>query len=580
MADINIKVNGDASSAQNAMRDTSKSLGLSVAAWQELGAQIKKVGDVVVKFALDSVKAYAESERVTRQLSRVAGEYTEALEAQAEALSVINAVDDDVIKQQQVLLAQWGGVGAATSKVTQAVIDYAAYTRQDAIAATQDLIRNVESGGVGMAKLGLHFKATGDKGKDLAAVVEMIGKKMGGAGAADAQSLAGQLRLAEMAFEDVQKSFGSLIGAMESKFGVLDKVAGAMRGIARAVGSIDSVGDLFEVLSPGGIAAAAVSGATLPPLAPSDAGLPGISTVKGRTNKGMRADASGTSQADLDDESLERTKKFYASLDDIEEHANQKEKEDYAKDLEMSAKRVELAEQESAERVKVRQEMLRKIEKENAEHAEKMEKEAAAAQAKAEKEARQNIEAKEKQWKATGDQIGAAFVNALSSQLEKLADGGEFDAAQFIGSILSTVFAVAASAIGSAYGMPAVGAAIGNLGAMGIQAGFGELSRSNRRASNMPQKYHSGGWIGGDEHLSITQEGERVLSRQEVSVMGGKQAVDRAAKGGGSPGVNVYVSALNAKSVAESVETDFGLGLRRALRNGRGNVGLMGMVPA
>lgn len=583
MADINFRVTGDASSGTAAMGEMNQSLGKSVVVWGEVAAAAKKAGQMV----LEAVKAYAESERITKQLTRVAGEYTDELEAQAQALSRVNAVDDDVIKQQQVMLAQWGGVGAATSKVTQAVLDYAAATGQDAVGATQDLIRNVESGGTGMAKLGIHFEATGDKSKDLARLVDALGKKFGGAGAADADSLSGHLRTAEIAFDDLKKTVGGFFGAIEAKFGVMEKLAGAIRGITAGIANADGPLEAFNALTPGGLMVNAVQGARGqlgqgPEL--TDAGLPGIDSVQGLTNKGMKAlqaaAAAAKSQADLNDESLERTKKFYEDLERIEEHAAQQDQQQYADELQMSAKRVEADIKEANERVKVRADMLAKIEKENAEAAEREAKQQKQLEDKAAKDTAERTKQKAEEAQRTGDAIGAAFVNALTSQLEKLAAGGEFDAASFIGDVLSSVFAVAASAIGTAYGMPALGAAIGNLGATGIRAGFGALSSSAKRARNTPTyhdggwvgglpSYHDGGWINGQEQLAVLRRNERVLTPEEVGSMGGPRAVDSMAKGGGGRMV-FNINALDAKSFADSMEGQGGRGMQNALRSGRG----------
>ena len=592
MSDLTLNINGNASGAVDAFNDAGNAagklgddVGKSVAQWQELANVAKQAVSAVVKFGVDAVRAFAEAERVQRQLTRVAGEYSDALDAQARALSRLNAVDDDVIKQSQVLLAQWGGVGAATSKVTQAVLDYAAATGQDAVGATQDLIRNVESGGVGLAKLGVHFKTTGDKSKDLAALVDALGKKFGGAGATDAASLSGQLKLADLAFEDTKKSFGGLIGAIESKVGILDKVAGALRGIAEAVGKVDSFGSAAALFSQHGLLTAALTGVYAKPEAPSDAGLPGINTVTGQTNKAMK-DAAGAgkkTQAELDDEDLERAKKLYRDLDSIEQHAAEQE----AKLL--------------AEREKARQQFVDNLEKQSGEAwdaIEKQEQEAARVAKKLDEEAMKALEASQKdalhraqerarQWKAAGDQIGAAFVGALTEQLQKLSAGGEFDPAAFIGDILSSVFAIAASAIGTAYGMPALGAAIGNLGAMGIKAGFNAASTKKKPTyhsggwvgdeAQLP-RFHSGSWIGPDEQQAILQHGERVLSRREVSAMGGSGAVDRAARGGGS--LQVTINAIDSRSAAEAFERDLGRSVRRAAASGRGDLArLLGVNP-
>lgn len=632
MTDLNLRINGDASGAVSAFNDAGgaaeglgEDVGKSVVKWQELANVAKAAAEMVVRFGVDAVKAYAESERVQRQLARAAGDYADVLDDQAEALSRLYAVDDDIIKQSEVLLTQWGGVGAATKEVEEAILNYAAATGQDAVGATQDLIRNVESGGVGLAKLGVHFTATGDKGKDLAAAVAALNAKFGGAATADAESLTGSLRGAGLAFDDLQKSIGESIAGFMQESGAVGVLTSALREMNEFITQKRARGELDEKIRALDLAnakqaladaqyelnEAMMEGqsdtiikmftedmdraqAKLDALVGKSKEL-SLPSVTGTTNKGMHDAAAEAAK-----KSLTLTKEYVqeetaAVKDGMAEQSvtiEQQNEESLEADRQMYAQALEEQRKASDAEAKAaldswkQQAAIKKAEQE------KMLKDEEEAEKRATEEARRNLEAKERQWKATGDQIGAAFVNALSDQLAKLADGGEFDAAQFVGSILSAVFSIAASAIGTAYGMPALGAAIGNLGSMGIQAGFGEMSRSNRSRGNMPKKFHSGGWvgdeatlpryhsgswIGADEHAAILQSGERVLSRNEVQRMGGKGGVDSAAKGG--PSLTVNISALNAKSVAESVESDFGLGLRRAIRAGRGNVGLMGMVP-
>jgi hypothetical protein len=226
-----------------------------------------------------------------------------------------------------------------------------------------------------------------------------------------------------------------------------------------------------------------------------------------------------------------------------------------------------------------------------------MEREAVAATLKAEEDRLHAAEAalrrQEQAWHNAGDQIGAAFVNALSDQLSELASGGEFDAAVFVGEILAATISIAATAIGSAYGQPALGAAIGNLAAMGVRAGAGAISASNKQR---PKKYHSGGVINGelvddwpryhsggllpDERPIIAQTGEYVASRNEVARAGGPRATKELLRSGGRPSVVVNVTALDALSAARSFVGDVGEGLKQAVRSGHGAVpALLGVQP-
>lgn len=625
MADIRLNVTGNSSGGVAAMDEAKDAAERSEKAFKKLAAGAAAAAAAVVAFTVSSIKAFADSERVQKQLTRAAGEYSEALGEQAEALSRLYAVDDDLIKQSETLLVQWGGVGAATKKTEKAILDYAAATGQDAVAATQDLIRNVESGGKGLAKMGVHFEVTGKKGADLASAVDALGKKFGGAAAADASSLTGQTHAASLAFVDLQKAFGGMVSDLLTKGGAITKITAAIRELtaelftssaskqaeskewleqqaqvwrdhlsgklvaykdhqAGIVFSFEEaqqkLADIEAKLNPGSLNAA------------FDGTKP--NTVTGKTNDQMKQDeadakAHATKTNEIQEKNAEEWKKYLQGMDDLEETARVKDQENYADELEMSAKRVEMAVEEGEKRTQIRRDLLLEIEKDNATHAEKMAKDAMKAEDAATKDALERTRKMRKQAQDVGDQIGAAFVNALASQLAKLAEGGEFDVTMFVGDILAATFSIAATAIGTAYGQPALGAAIGNLGAMGIRAGSSALSANEKKAKANPQyhdggwvgapRHHSGSWIGSDEERAILQTGERVLSRREVGTMGGAGMVDKMAKGGSSR-IVINVSALDAKSAAESLEGQVGKGLRRAIQSGRGDLpALFGMGP-
>lgn len=628
MADIRLNVTGDSSGGVAAMDDMADAVGKSNVKWQEMANAAKMAAKAVVDFVKESVKQYAESERIQKQLTRVAGEYTDALSDQAEALSRLYAVDDDIIKQSETLLVQWGGVGAATKKTEKAILDYAAATGQDAVAATQDLIRNVESGGKGLAKMGVHFEVTGKKGADLASAVDALGKKFGGAAAADANSLTGQTNAAALAFADLQKAFGGMVSELVAKGGTITKITAAIRELTAELftSSASKQAESREFLEQqaqvwrdhlsGKLVAykdhqagivfsfeeaqqklAAIEAKLNPQSLNSafDGSKP--NTVTGKTNAQMQAELAAAKEhaaqaQDIQEKNVENWRKSLKEMEAADDESRAKEREDYADELKMSADRVEVALKEAEKIVEIRRGMLLQVEEDNAKHAEKMAKDTARLQQKQDAEQKDNARKQAAEWERAADAIGAGFVNALSAQLEKLASGGEFDTAQFVGDILAITFAAAATAIGSANGAPALGAAIGNIGAIGIRAGAAAISadeKKAKRAANTKKyhdggwvgapRYHSGTWIGSDEERAILQTGERVLSRTEVGAMGGAHAIDKMAKGGSSR-IVVNVSALDAKSAAEAFETETGKGLRRALRTGRGDLpAILGMGP-
>lgn len=626
MADLTLNINGNASGASAALRDAGGAVsdlgddvGKSVIKWQEFANVTKQAVAAVVKFGVDAVKAYAESERVQKQLTRVAGQYADALGEQAEAMSRLYAVDDDIIKQSQTMLAQWGGVGAATEATTKAILDYAAATGQDATTATQDLIRNVESGGVGLAKMGVHFKATGDKGKDLAAAVEALNKKFGGAAKTNANTLEGSLTAAGLAFDDFKKGIGQAIGDMIQASGIVPRLTKQIRDLkdslftstmAKKAESQDFIREqvkIFEDILSGRMkgfnekglemtfeeaqAKLAEWSAKLKSEVPDFSGAGALPPVTGLTNRGGKdAEAQAEKMKAVREKNLEDTRAYFKRDEELADQAAAEQRQSYADELNNTANFVKDRLKLDEETAKAREQIRIEDEKRAAESAERQAKHAAEVQERSAKEEKERLDKREAQAKSAGDAIGAAFVNAMADQFSKLAEGGEFDAALFIGDVLASVVGVAAGIIGTAYGMPQLGAAVGNIAGMGIRAGFGAMSAKQRKARTAKQyhsggwvgdeaelpRYHTGAWIGGDEQAAILQTGERVLSRSEVSRMGGKGGVDAAARGG--PTIVNNITAIDTKSAAESFTEGLGRGMRLALKSGRGDLpGLIGM---
>lgn len=605
MADIDLELNGDSTGAVQALSSTAVATNELSGATQDLRGEWAKaeqaakqqeadlgrlkagfmaVGAVAVKFGIDSVKAYAEAEKVSRQLERAAGDLSGAFEQQADALESQLHIDGELIKQQQTLLLQWGASPGQIEPTIRAIEDYAAATGKDALTATMELIKGVETGGAKFKALGVQYEEVGNKTQNLTALTQALTDKFGGAAAANANSLQGGLDAVSIAFGNVKEAFGGVIASMESKIGVLDKVANALQGIARNISGQGSLAGAIGALSTGNLlTAAAVGVLSNGPVAPdlSSTGivmqpaaihLPGFDPNNPTGGKPKATTKAGRT----DDDRLADAKKFYDGLDQIEEHALAQERERYVAELELSADAVEGAEKEAAARVKVRQDMLLQIEKDAAAHAEKMAKEEQKALEKSVKDSSDRAAKKAQEAQQAGDQIGAAFVNALTDQLAKLAAGGEFDAALFVGDILAAAVGIAGTVIGSAFGMPAVGGALGNLAAMGVRAGASAISKSGKKKATTyhdggwvgAPRYHDGTWVGFDEQRAILQNGERVLSRQEVHHIGGPQAVDNMARGGSR--VTLNVTAIDTKSFADSMSGNGGDGLKQAIKRGHG----------
>ena len=619
MADIELNVLGDASGAAAALGEVATATGELGDAQEGMSKQTDKatksaeqqakemdnlkagllaVGALAVKFGAESVKAYAEAEKVQRQLALVAGNLTSAFEAQADALEAQLAVDGEVIKQQQTLLLQWGAAPSAIEGTIRAVEDYAAATGKDAVEATRELIRGVETGGAAFKKLGVEYEATGNKSEDLRRLTEALQKQFGGAAATDAGGLTGGLRAAEIAFGNLQESFGGMIGTIESKLGVLQQVTTLLRGFTRQINDEGIIGAgkvALDLVGGGAIGKAignAMFGAEAAPEAPAITDSTPRGIGGGKTARQLQREDG---QKNHNDEMWKLQKKNADDLRKLMKEEEEFEMEQDAKYEKEWDKAVEQLWKEAEEEEKVRTKRLAdnkkfrdewgKVradeEKKTAEYLEKKHEKELEAEKKKNEALEKLHEEEAKKAKEAGDQIGSAFVNALADQLSKLAEGEEFDPALFVGEILAAMVATAGAVIGSAYGMPALGAAIGNLAGMGIRAGASGISKKGKSKKyhdggwvepiDIP-RHHSGAWIGAEEQMAVLQTGERVLSRAEVTGAGGPAAVDAMASGGNRGGLTVNVSALDAKSAFEAFSAGVGAGLKRSVQIGRGDM--------
>lgn len=629
MADIKLTVNGE-NRASGAMEEAARGVAdlgekskkaaetsaeanaKAIEIWHQLGESVKRVIERVIEFGKESVAAYAESERISRQLERAAGDLAGAFEQQSKALSERLAIDDDVIKNQQTMLLQWGAAPKDIEKATVAILDYAAATGKDAQTATVEFIKAVETGGGRLKALGIDFEVTGNKTKDLEALTASLAKKFGGAADTDAQSLAGSLRSTKVAWEDFSKALGEALSTMAGSGAFLHGVTEDIRGLQVVVketsGAFDSVskwvddhkyvGDALKQIFSGVGSAFGVTQAfgglnaeldttsknlkalaEAPPTPPAIAGdkpLNGNNT----TAKAKELEAAQKQQDEAYQKALDAQEKHDREaikederFGELMAESERKRQDEYARELEKSGQEVHRIEEEAfkadMKMLDTQMEERAKAEKAALERHTKMMQESIDRDIK-------EMEDAEKKWKHVGDELGAALVNGIATQLEKLSSGGEIDAGEMVGDILATVFAVASVAIGTYLDMPAVGAAVGNLGAVGIRAAtrkgsFAHMTFHDGGWVGDVPRYHDGSWIGPTEQPAILQHGERVLSRAEVQSMGGPQRVDQAAKGGGARMV-INVSSLDAKSTAEAFEDRSGRGLLRAIRSGHGDV--------
>lgn len=527
---------------------------LSLIAKDEMSDVFGKASGLVlrVKDALvEMVKAAAESERTQRQLKTVAGDLTNAFVAQSEAMSRQLAVDDEVIQKMQTILLRYGEAPAKVEATTRAVLDYAAATGKDAVGATEALTRGVNSGTGSIKELGIEYRATGRLSDDLGRATQALADKFAGAAENDADTFAGRVRRVTLEVDNFKKSIGGLFIEMEAGLGLINKLSVGANYLREALTGQNA-----------GIAGSAMHagfGAVLK-------GKPiNVESVMRDMASGAAADAvtgggagSNRSVGSAGKEAAAEAERLRAWWGEIEFRL-----ESRVTEIEMEQEAARIRKAQKADRNEREDDAMADAMIRAADQRIEITKQK-------DKELNDAMRAQEREYAQTGAILGAAMVNAFTSELAELAGGGEFDVGAFFGDMLSSLLTIGGAIAGNIIA-PGFGGGIGASIGGGIGNVFKAATR-RRHDGGWVERFHGGGWPGGvgyDEQPAILQRGERVLSRREVASMGGPAGVDAAARGGGS---TVVIQAVDGESVRRLMEGAGGRAFYNAVRLGRGSV--------
>lgn len=224
MADVSIKVGTSADTAslgdvvsglsrvEDALTKTSESAKQAAENTSRMEAIFREVAvkglALMRDFAVQSVQSALENERAVTRLRRVAGEYTEALEAQADAIQQQLNVEAEAVMSLQEMALRFDVAPGKVDELTRAVLDYAKATGIDAEGAMRRLLIGLENGGAGLAKMGVQLQSTGNRAADLGEAVRQLHERWGGAAVADAQTLQGEVKALQLAFGELQEAVG------------------------------------------------------------------------------------------------------------------------------------------------------------------------------------------------------------------------------------------------------------------------------------------------------------------------------------------------------------------------------------
>ena len=598
-------------------------------AFKDASTGVSKLAAELYRFGLDSVKQSEDQARADRLLESVAGGLTDTFKAQAAAMQSTLGVSDDMVQGIQTMLLRFGEAPASVEATTRALLDYAAATGTDAIAATKILTSAAQSGRAAFKELGLEYESTGVASKDLENITAALATKVGGAAAAEADSLTGSVNKAKQAFGELQEAIGQALTVMagDAKGGsswlvnTLDRLASNIRFLAgttpetaasKLVILKESAASAFEALQEERVQLNKLYEMDAPVDAITrqmdfvkalevaflkakkareefEAGGPKLST-EGSDRPTKAGAAAGDKQAKKPEESEEKEQEellgIQAAYGRIEE-AFREHGEAMAVERDQQAADLAKAHEDAAEVAEKEQKREQDAwTKRTEQHEERRQQELTVLARHMDslaKEVERGAQKTEKEWEAAGYKIAGAFVDAMAEALSGAMEGGEVDV---LGMVMDIGFAVAAIAAQVAVTAATESAAAGQLAAQGIGAAGRLASQARRQAWQAEQKgkkkhdggwagvpeYHGGGWPGlsSDEEAAVLQVGERVLSRGEVQRMGGPSGVDAAARGRG--GTNVYVQTFDGSTTREFFENQGGRGFTNTMRTGRGQI--------
>jgi hypothetical protein len=212
----------------------------------------------VVRFGVQSVKAYAEAEKAQMKLQEAFRKFPRLADTNITALRALNSelqrktrFDDDATAAAQATLAQYDLTGQQIAELTPLMQDFAAVTGGEVTDAAGALGKAFLGNTRALKAIGVDFTATGDRAKDFDTIMGALRTKVGGFAEAEGKTASGQLAIMNNAVGDLQESVG------EALVPALTQLVGAVTPIVQSFTSLPA-----DVRT-GALAVTALGGAAL-----------------------------------------------------------------------------------------------------------------------------------------------------------------------------------------------------------------------------------------------------------------------------------------------------------------------------
>lgn len=171
---------------------------------------------VAVDFGKKSVSAFIDAQESQTKFEdsfkspKLAG-YTSKIDALAQSLALKTKFDDDATKSAAALLAKFDLTGDQIAKTLPLAQDYAAFTGKSLPAASKILGKAFLGNTKALKDMGIAYKPTGDKAKDMAAIMGLVNDKVGGFAEKQGKTAAGTAAILSNQFGEVQETIGSYL---------------------------------------------------------------------------------------------------------------------------------------------------------------------------------------------------------------------------------------------------------------------------------------------------------------------------------------------------------------------------------
>jgi hypothetical protein len=173
-------------------------------------------GAALFKFGKDSVAAFTEAEAAQTKLSDAFARFPKLADSNITAFRDLNTelakktkFDDDAYASGQAVLAQFGLTGKQILNITPLLGDYAAKTGKDLPTASKLLGKAFLGNTKALKDLGIVYKPTGDKAKDMANITKLLRTQVGGFAAKEGKTAAGKTEILKNQFGELQETVGS-----------------------------------------------------------------------------------------------------------------------------------------------------------------------------------------------------------------------------------------------------------------------------------------------------------------------------------------------------------------------------------